>query len=214
MATLLPQADFDAQEHGAFLRVYEKQKAAEEFRLAYKLLTLFAPCTCAYCHEDELIARHQVSVLENRIEYNHPISCCWCILDSTHVIYFDRAIVSEVPTVAGCCNPAPMLCPTCFDICGRGVALKGGNCLSAAQVLLPGQGLSLCCQPVLILQGIPEPDRLIQAIKDAKARAQLLKDARQGATTPAYSQSFQPQMPPFQGGAPQTQQMGGYNPVA
>ena len=151
-------------------QVLYRSAASERWKNCFQVGACLSCNCCAFAQAEEIRQRKYIEVQANRIEWNDPFHCCFCcIWDRTSVVYYDRAVFEGGATKAGCCNPCCSLCPTCFDICGEAIVLKGSLC-SSKQALIPGQ-FCCCCQNQIMICGFDNAHEIATAINSARSHA-------------------------------------------
>ncbi|KAK9828530.1 hypothetical protein WJX72_000618 [[Myrmecia] bisecta] len=135
--------------------------ASESYLCCVKTLACLTVNWLVDCKE--MLSRKYVTVYENKVEYNETIPFCFCcMIDNTHVQYFDRPLTKKA-TRAGCCTPCCTHCsffPTCCDACGEGVVIHGQSKCAARR--------SLPCRSFQLLCGFDDADRLAAEINNAR----------------------------------------------
>lgn len=165
-----PAVIYQAPPQGPANKVIFRAAASERWKTCFQIGACLSLNCCAFVHAEEMRRRKYIEVQENRIEWNDPIHLCFCcVWDSTKVLYYDRSLFENGASKAGCCNPCPALCPTCFDICGEAVVLKGSVC-GRNQAVIPGQ-FCCCCQSQIMICGFDDANQIASAINTARSHA-------------------------------------------
>mmetsp|Transcript_23951 Transcript_23951/g.33754 ORF Transcript_23951/g.33754 Transcript_23951/m.33754 type:complete len:233 (+) Transcript_23951:24-722(+) len=131
--------------------------------LQLKACCLFDCIGC--CRAQDLAQRKYIEVMQNRVEWNDPVSlCCCCTLDNVNVVYFDHGVHASK---AGCCNPCCEPCPTCCDLFGEGVILSESCCSTKKSVI----GCNPCCQKDIMICGYENANGIAATINHASRTA-------------------------------------------